>query len=329
MPRGDSIRELDEQMAALVRRAVDDLRVQVRRRLEEATTELQQRLGEMAPDLPESFISDAHIQRITEEVAGPGPEAVEEARAAGEAAGRAGAHGALRAALADLDRARSQADVLGALLSASHHYAQRVAILLLRDGKLSGWGARGFESDDDAVRTVSLGGDQEPWAELAAGGPARALPSAGSAGLVSQLDSPLPDEAYAVPMVLRDRVAAVVYADRTAGSGALDVDAVQVLTYAASLALETLAFREREQTSTLRPAERPDDAEDLTPAETAAAASAAAAVAPGRSRRRRVPSLRRDFRSSISVSRRPPSSSPPVPRRRSSPPSGSSRAPGR
>jgi hypothetical protein len=280
MPRGDSIRELDEQMAALVRRAVDDLRVQVRRRLEEATTELQQRLGEMAPDLPESFISDAHIQRITEEVAGPGPEAVEEARAAGEAAGRAGAHGALRAALADLDRARSQADVLGALLSASHHYAQRVAILLLRDGKLSGWGARGFESDDDAVRTVSLGGDQEPWAELAAGGPARALPSAGSAGLVSQLDSPLPDEAYAVPMVLRDRVAAVVYADRTAGSGALDVDAVQVLTYAASLALETLAFREREQTSTLRPAERPDDAEDLTPAETAAAASAAAAVAP-------------------------------------------------
>jgi hypothetical protein len=136
---------------------VDDLRVQVRRRLEEATTELQQRLGEMAPDLPESFISDAHIQRITEEVAGPGPEAVEEARAAGEAAGRAGAHGALRAALADLDRARSQADVLGALLSASHHYAQRAAILLLRDGKLSGWGARGFESDDDACGPF-------PWA---------------------------------------------------------------------------------------------------------------------------------------------------------------------
>jgi hypothetical protein len=274
MARGDSIRELDEQMAALVRRAVDDLRVQMRRRLEEATAELQQRLGEAAPELPESFISEDHIQRIAQEVAGPSPEAVEEARSAGEAAGRAGAHGALRAALADLDRARSQSDVLGALLSASAGYAQRAAILLLRDGTLSGWGARGFEGGDGAVRSVSLGGDREPWAGLAAGGPARVLASAGSAGLVSQLDSPLADEAYAVPMVLRDRVAAVAYVDRADGSGPLDVDAVQVLTYAAALALETLAFREREQTATLRPAERPADGEAASAAEAAATAAA-------------------------------------------------------
>ncbi len=279
MARGDTIRELDEQMATLVRRAVDDLRVQVRSRLEEATAELQRRLGEVAPDLPESFISDEHVRRIADEVARPTTEALDEARAGGEAAGRAQAHGELRAALAEIDRARGQADVLAALLDAVGRYAQRAVVLLVRDGRLGGWGARGFESDDDTIRGVSLGAEQEPWSTLHAGGPARVLPSAGSAGLVSQLDSPLADQAYAVPMVLRDRVAAVVYADRAGEAGRLDVDAVQVLVYAAALALETLTFREREQTATLRPAERPAGAE-AAPAESAAALGAADAGEP-------------------------------------------------
>ena len=276
MARGDTIRELDEQMAALVRRAVDDLRVQVRSRLEEATTELQRRLGEVAPDLPESFISEEHVRRIADEVTRPTPEALDEARASGEAAGRAQAHGELRAALAEIDRARGQAEVLTALLEAVGRYAQRAVVLLVRDGRLGGWGARGFESDDDTIRGISLGAEQEPWAALVAGGPARVLPSAGSAGLVSQLDSPLASQAYAVPMVLRDRVAAIVYADRAGDAGRLDVDAVQVLVYTAALALETLAFREREQTATLRPAERPGGAE--AGGESAAALGAATAA---------------------------------------------------
>jgi hypothetical protein len=262
----EKIRELDDQVAQAVRRAVEDLREEVRRRLDEATTDLQRRLGEVAPTLPDSFISEESLRRIAEEAAAPAAEALEQARseargegrdegrAEGEPRARADAHEGLRSALAEIDRAASQAGILEALLEASGRYATRSAILLLRDGGLTGWGARGFEAGPEAVRSVALAADGEPWSAVAAGGPARTLAGARCAPLVSQLDSPLPAEGCAVPLVLRDRVAAILYADRPEAAGRLDLAALQVLTYAAALALETLAFRQRTSTATLEAA---------------------------------------------------------------------------
>jgi hypothetical protein len=254
MAISDKIRELDEQVAQAVRRAVDDLREEVRRGLDEANSELQRRLGEVAPHLPESFISEEHLRRIADEAATPAAEALERARSEGHAEGEAGAraeaHEALRDAVAEIDRAGSQTQVLEALLSGASRHAGRAAILLLREGRLAGWGAQGFEADTEAVRSLSLAGDEEPWSGIAAGGPAQELSGARCAPLVSQLDSPLPREGAAVPLVLRDRVAAVLYADRPE-EGRLDLAALQLLTYVAALALETLAFRQREATATL------------------------------------------------------------------------------
>jgi hypothetical protein len=262
----EKIRELDDQVAQAVRRAVEDLREEVRRRLDEATSDLQRRLGEVAPTLPDSFISEESLRRIAEEAAAPAAEALEQARseargegrdegrAEGELRARVDAHEGLRSALAEIDRAASQAGILEALLEASGRYATRSAILLLRDGGLSGWGARGFEAGPEAVRSVALAADGEPWSAVAGGGPARTLAGARCAPLVSQLDSPLPAEGCAVPLVLRDRVAAILYADRPEAAGRLDLAALQVLTYAAALALETLAFRQRTSTATLEAA---------------------------------------------------------------------------
>lgn len=278
MAISDKIRELDEQVGQTVRRAVDDLREEVRRRLDEATSELQRRLSEVAPDLPESFVSEEYLRRIAEEAAAPAPEALEQAReegraegldqgrlegqslgraegrvegrAEGELQGRAEALETLRDAVAAIDRAGSQAEILEALLSAAAHHAGRTVILLVREGRLAGWGAHGFEAEAEAVRSLSLPADDEPWSELLAGGPARTLSGAACAPLVSQLDSPLPREGCAVPLVLRDRVAAVVYADRPEDAR-LDLAALQLLTYTGALALETLAFRQRDATATL------------------------------------------------------------------------------
>ncbi|HEX6199385.1 MAG TPA: hypothetical protein VF150_03905, partial [Thermoanaerobaculia bacterium] len=266
MPLGDKIRELDEEVATTVRRAVEDLREEVRRRLDEATADLQRRLGEMAPELPEHFVSEEHLRRIAEEAAAPASEALDQAREEGREEGRhegrdegrnegrGDAHEGLRAALSEIDRARSQAAVLEALLGATAAYAPRAAVLLAREGRLAGWGARGFEADSQTVRSVTLDAGEEPWAGLIAGGGPQTIAGARSASLVSQLESALPRAAYAVPLVLRDRVAAVVYADRPEDGGELDLAALKILTYVAALALETLAFREREATATLAPA---------------------------------------------------------------------------
>jgi hypothetical protein len=258
MALGDRVRELDEQVAAAVRRTIDDLRGEMRRRLDEATVDLQRRLSEVAPELPRSFVSEEHLRQIAEEAASPSGEALQAARAQGRDEARdearREAHGELRAALFEIDRARSQSDVLQRLLDTSAHHAPRAAILLLRDGRLAGWGARGFGTAPEAARSVSLPADEAPWSAVAGGGAPTGVPGARCAALVSQLDSALPKEGCLVPLVLRERVAAVVYADRPGEDDPLDVDALQVLTYAAALALETLAFREREATATLMPA---------------------------------------------------------------------------
>lgn len=263
MSLGEKIRELDEQVADAVRRAVEDLRAEMRRRLDEATLDLQRRLGEVAPELPRSFVDEDHLRRIAEEAAAPTGEALEAARDEGRARGREEgrgearreAHEALLAALSEVDRARGQADLLQRLLDGTGPYARRAAILLVRDGRLAGWGARGFESDPEVVRTLSLPGDEAPWSTVVGGGAATTVPGAGTAPLVSQLDSALPKEGCLVPLVLRDRVAAILYADRAEDSDPLDLPALQVLTYGAALALETLALRQREATSTLFPSE--------------------------------------------------------------------------
>jgi hypothetical protein len=261
MPLGDKIRELDEQVATTVRRAVEDLREEIRRRLDEATADLQLRLGEVAPELPEHFVSEEHLRRIAEEAAAPASEALDQAREEGREEGRhegrnegrGDAHEGLRAALSEIDRARSQAAVLEALLGATAGYAPRAAVLLAREGRLAGWGARGFEADTQAVRAVALDAGEEPWGGLVAGSGPETITGARCAPLVSQLESSLPRDACALPLVLRDRVAAVLYADRPEEEGRIDLPALQVLTYAAALALETLAFREREATATLAP----------------------------------------------------------------------------
>ena len=250
MPFGDKVRQLDEQVATVVRRAVEDLREEVRKRLDEATDDLRRRLGEVAPELPDSFVNEEDLQRIAEEAAAPSREALSDAEGRGARAARA----ALREAVAALDRSTTQSSILEALLAESSRYAPRAAVLLVRDGGIAGWGARGFEGDREAARAVALSAQQEPWSSVVGGGPARALAAARCASLVSQLDSPMPLDAAVIPLVLRDRVAALLYADRREAGESIDLDALQLLTYAAGLALETLALRERSSTATLLPA---------------------------------------------------------------------------
>jgi len=252
MALGEKIRQLDEQVAAAVRRALDDARNELRSGLDQAIEDLRGRLSKVSPDLPESFFTEDALRELAEETA----PATDQAAAEGEARGRAACAGDLREALSAIDRARGQNAILAALVAVSSQFADRAAVLLLRPEGLVGWVARGFEADD-SIRSASVSAQSEGWAALVQSeSPTLPLPPPRCAQLVSQLDSPLPLAGVIIPLVLRDRVSAVVYADRTAADGRLETEALQVLTYATALALETLAFREREATSTLKAASR-------------------------------------------------------------------------
>ena len=257
MSLSEKVQQLNREISATVERALSDLRREVSERLRASSDEVLRRIEEHAPELPGSFLRHEDFAPVSEELS---------------ASARRSAFGELRDALSAVDRARSQSEILTALLSEAGRYASRAALLLTRPGEIRGWAGRGFGDADAALPNVAVDtGSNGSWGRLAQGQSTVRLSAADCAELCSRLEAPLPREGVLVPLVLRDRVAAALYADRL-GDDALAVEALQILTYAAAQAIESLPFRERASTPTLA-------LEDETPAGQAAAEPAAEAPA--------------------------------------------------
>jgi hypothetical protein len=161
---------------------------------------------------------------------------------------REGAFRALREANTRLDAARTQSELLSALLEEAGRFAARAALLLTFPDAAHGWAAFGFDGTIDHLR---LGYDEPGLRELAGGRGAVSLGADDGAALARHLGGGAPLEAVLVPLVLRDRVAAALYADHLRADDGFAPAALQLLTYAAAQALELQVVRQREATPTL------------------------------------------------------------------------------
>ncbi|MEM9290396.1 MAG: hypothetical protein AAGD01_01800 [Acidobacteriota bacterium] len=232
----DSIRQLEEQASTRVRELITELHQDARTRLEDELT--------------------AHLSQIRGRVS----EGVETlSRAASGSAHRSGRHTglvALRDSFRALDLASSQAEVLTALLAESKHFSSRAALFLLRGEQATGWNGRGFA--EGAAQGLSIASPGTAFQRLKEEQSALRLDGEQVGGITGPLEAEAPSEAVLVPMVLRDKLAAALYADRIDSEDALDVEALQILVYASAQAIEVLPYRERSSTSTL--ALNPDQA---------------------------------------------------------------------
>ncbi|HYX24461.1 MAG TPA: hypothetical protein VFC23_09950, partial [Thermoanaerobaculia bacterium] len=258
---------MNQEIGSAVERSIAELRQEISQRLRASSEEIQRRIEELAPRLPASFLS--HDDFLPHE------------REVGSTARRA-AFSEVRDGVAAIDRARSQAEILTALLRESARHASRAALLLVRGGELRGWGSEGFGDAEGAVRELALSPQDGAWGRLLHGEGALHLSAADCAELCGRIEAPLPQAGVLIPLVLRDRVAAVLYADRLDDSG-LNVEALQVLAHTAALGIETLPFRERAATPTLslaggEPAAAAETAPPPVPAEAAPAPAEAAPV---------------------------------------------------
>jgi hypothetical protein len=159
----------------------------------------------------------------------------------------------LFAAIAAIDGARSQAEILSALLDRCCRFAGRSALFLTRQDGLHGWSGSGFNASSQNVSELVMGyGEGTPWSRVATGHGGVSLTGSECAGMCARIDGSHPAEGILIPMVLRDQLAAAVYADRLEDEGSIDLMALQLLTYVAAQAIETLPFRDRPGTVTLR-----------------------------------------------------------------------------
>jgi hypothetical protein len=156
----------------------------------------------------------------------------------------------VKAAISEIEEQQSQADILKILIHRAAAFAPRVAFFVIKGAQSIGWRARGFQGTvgDNVVQEISF----PVAADTAVGNAARSCTSwSGGPGSHSEdylLLNPLGDEPpariVAIPLVVRYRAVAVLYAD-SAGldSEAINLEALETLVRVAAMGVELLASR--------------------------------------------------------------------------------------
>ncbi len=154
--------------------------------------------------------------------------------------------GGLVQAIAGIHAGTTQKEILKALLDVGTAYGSRVALFVVKGGAASGWQARGF-GDDDSIKDFPL--------DMAAGPASHAYQNrvATPANIaemdrrfVKQFGGPENEQILILPLVLKDKVAALLYADGGA-ENVLDAGSLEVLVMATSAWLEVASLRKQAQ----------------------------------------------------------------------------------
>lgn len=155
----------------------------------------------------------------------------------------------LKAAVEEIDDQRTQANILDALVNRAASFAPRVAFFVLKNDQATGWRARGFEGTigDEAIRQISLPLSSDTVISDVARSRTTwsGAPGANSEDhdLLDKLGSEPPQRMIAIPLVVRDRSVAVLYADSAAlESDAINLEALETLVRVADMAVELLSL---------------------------------------------------------------------------------------
>jgi hypothetical protein len=150
----------------------------------------------------------------------------------------------LARSVSEIQLGTSQKEILRALLDSSSRYAARVALFVVKGNHATGWQARGF-ANCDAVKDFTL--DSNAPAVIRAlidRVSANAPTSESDARFLEVFGSPASGETRLLPLILKDKVAALIYADG-GSDGPLDAGSLEVLVMATSAWLEVNALRKQ------------------------------------------------------------------------------------
>jgi hypothetical protein len=194
-----------------------------------------------------SQVLQHHIPQLREDLVRRVMEEVPHAEAGG--AGDSGAANLLKA-ISAIHSGTTQREILRALLDNTVRYSGRGALFVVKAGAATGWQGRGFtENGEDTIKdfalNVSMGAPEEALRSR--------LPFSGSnkeidPEFVSRFGGSAADHLLMLPLMLKEKVAALVYAD--AGSergGKLDSAALELLVRATSAWLEVASLRKQAQ----------------------------------------------------------------------------------
>ena len=149
-------------------------------------------------------------------------------------------------ATASIHAGTTQKEILRALLDAGAGYASRIALFVVKAGAATGWQGRGL-GEDDSVKDFPLDVTSGPAAHAYQN---RIVTPANVAEMdrrfVKQFGAPENEQILILPLVLKDKVAALLYADG-GPTGQLDASSLEILVMTTSAWLEVTSLRKQAQ----------------------------------------------------------------------------------
>jgi hypothetical protein len=156
----------------------------------------------------------------------------------------------LKSAIEDIDAQRTQSDTLTTLVRRAAQFAPRVVFFVVKGGDAVGWKTAGFENglNDETVRLLSVPTQNQTLLREALTTFSTAVGRSSSPGdnstVLGLYGSPAPETAVTVPLVVRGKAAAVLYADSgTQSENSINTPALEALLRVASMGIELLPAR--------------------------------------------------------------------------------------
>lgn len=268
--------ELKARTLSLVSQQMANWVVEIQKRIVEhqanlvgALDELQENVARYDEKIDEGSISAAIEEVIAANPVAPPPPPVAVAAPAAVEAGPGIA--VLVSAMTEVDTGANLTEVLTSLVNESAKQVDRVAMFIIKGTNAVGWYAKGFESNE-AVKQIQIPLANETIFKTVHNDRAPVLFNPAQAGQTAQSlqrMGALGSSALAAPMVLRDKLAAVLYCDTTGPMADPQAAFIDALVRFAAKTTDLLSFVPR--TPGARPA---------APLVTPGMSSAAAAQAP-------------------------------------------------
>ncbi|HWF91433.1 MAG TPA: hypothetical protein VN684_04060 [Terriglobales bacterium] len=169
-------------------------------------------------------------------------------------------------AISHIHEGSNQKEILRALLDGTTDFSSRSALFVVKAGAAVGWQGQGFSEDKnseikDFPFDVSGGLGADAMRERT---PAAGDSSNVDANFIANFGAPANNESVVLPLLLKDKVAALVYADGGANAG-VDKVALQLVVAATSAWLEVVSLRKQAVKETAQ-----DDGRDSSPVAQAA-----------------------------------------------------------
>jgi hypothetical protein len=242
---------VSEELESSLQQAVESYLSERLHAIDEQLSRMQAEFNEAFARLRESSASETLEGTPVSGAITAHLQAARQQKLSGAASPRRGADPAdvamLKRAVAEIEQQQSQANVLSSLLTSTVHFAERVALFVMKNDQAIGW--RVCEAIDpgtlEAIPSLALSMAADTVVSHAARSRSVEVgtPKSNSDDyLVTDKLGGQPQQVAAVPLVVRGKVVAVLYADSTSPEpGAVNLDALETLVRVAGMAVDLVS----------------------------------------------------------------------------------------